>query len=220
MISSNWVLDPDKFLTREEVNRLPEKARKRAAAAITRGNKVAVRDYFIVDLALSTGLRVAEMADLKCKDIFLRDRFCALLVRNGKGGKKRLVRFNGAFKGHYNEYIVWKQTVGEPTGPGKSFRDISLYHPGGEYSGQAVTFVSVLKVARPLIQKNARNVRNIAIGPKVQTKSPESAGTTGRQSRALVKVMIARRIAEVSLFYNPHKNYYLTRLFFYGNIPI
>ena len=118
MIRSNWVLDPGKFLSREEVNRLLETARKKAAAAITRGNKVAVRDYFIVDLALSTGLRVAEIADLKCKDIFLRERFNALLVRNGKGGKKRLVRFNGAFKQHYNEYILWKQTVGEPIGLG------------------------------------------------------------------------------------------------------
>jgi integrase/recombinase XerD len=117
MFKSNWVLDPEKFLSREEVNRLIETARKRASVAIARGNKVAVRDYFIVDLALSTGLRVAEIADLKCKDIFLRERFCALLVRNGKGGKKRLVRFNGSFKQHYDEYICWKQSVGEPVGP-------------------------------------------------------------------------------------------------------
>jgi integrase/recombinase XerD len=116
MIRSNWVLDPGKFLGREEVNRLLETARKRAEAATARGNKVAIRDCFIVDLALSTGLRVMEIADLKCKDIFLRDRFCALLVRNGKGGKKRLVRFNGAFKQHYEEYILWKQNVGEPVG--------------------------------------------------------------------------------------------------------
>jgi len=116
MIKSNWVLDPGKFLTREEVNRLLETAKKRAELALARGNKVAVRDYFIVDLALSTGLRVAEIADLKCKDIFLRDRFCALLVRNGKGGKKRLVRFNGSFKSHYMAFVAWKQTVGEPTG--------------------------------------------------------------------------------------------------------
>jgi len=116
MIKSNWVLDPGKFLSRQEVDRLLETARKRAELAVARGNKVAVRDYFIVDLALSTGLRVAEIADLKCGDIFLRERFCALLVRNGKGGKKRLVRFNGAFKKHYEEYILWKQTVGEPTG--------------------------------------------------------------------------------------------------------
>ncbi len=116
MIRSNWVLDPGKFLSREEVNRLLETARKRAEAAIARGNKVAVRDYFIVDLALSTGLRVGEISDLKCKDIFLREHFCALLVRNGKGGKKRLVRFNGAFKRHYEKFISWKQSVGEPTG--------------------------------------------------------------------------------------------------------
>ena len=118
MISSNWILDPGKFLSRQEVDRLLETARKKSAAAITRGNKVAVRDYFIVDLALSTGLRVAEIADLKCKDIFLRERFNALLVRNGKGGKKRLVRFNGAFRQRYNEYILWKQTTGEPIGLG------------------------------------------------------------------------------------------------------
>lgn len=118
MNRSNWVLDPGKFLAREEVNRLLETARKRAEVAITQGNKVAVRDCFIVDLALSTGLRVAEIADLKCSDIFLRERFCALLVRNGKGGKKRLVRFNGAFKKHYEEYLLWKQSIGEPTGPG------------------------------------------------------------------------------------------------------
>jgi integrase/recombinase XerD len=118
MIRSNWVLDPGKFLSREEVNRLLETARKRAEIALARGHKVAVRDYFVVDLALSTGLRVAEIADLKCKDIFLRDGFCALLVRNGKGGKKRLVRFNGAFKKHYEEYVRWKQMAGELIGPG------------------------------------------------------------------------------------------------------
>jgi integrase/recombinase XerC len=118
MFKSNWVLDPGKFLSREEVNRLIETARKRTAVAISRGNKVAVRDYFIVDLALSTGLRVAEIAALNLSDIFLQERFCALLVRNGKGGKKRLVRFNGSFKQHYNEYVLWKQAVGEPVGLG------------------------------------------------------------------------------------------------------
>ena len=118
MIQSNWVLDPGKFLTREEASRLLETLRKRARIALARGNKVAVRDYFIIDLALSTGLRVMEIAQLKCGDIFLRAPACMLLVRNGKGGKKRLVRFNGAFKRHFEEYVCWKQTVGEPTEPG------------------------------------------------------------------------------------------------------
>jgi len=118
MFRSNWVLDPSKFLTPEEANRLLETVRRRAKAAGARGNKVAVRDYFIIDLALSTGLRVMEIAALKCGDVFLRDGFCALLVRKGKGGRKRLVRFNGTFKQHYNEYIRWKENIGEAVGPG------------------------------------------------------------------------------------------------------
>lgn len=118
MFRSNWVLDPGKFLTPEEAKRLLETARRRAKVALARGNKVAVRDYFIVDLALATGLRVMEIAQLKCGDVFLRGPVCLLLIRNGKGGKKRLVRFNGTFKRDYEQYMLWKQTVGEPTGAG------------------------------------------------------------------------------------------------------
>ena len=81
-----------------------------------KGNKVAVRDYFIIHLALSTGLRVMEIAQLKCGDIFVGDNISSLIVRRGKGGKKRLVWFNGSFRRHYNNYILWKQSTGEPTG--------------------------------------------------------------------------------------------------------
>jgi hypothetical protein len=49
MMRSNWVLDPGKFLTAEEASRLRETTSKRAAAALARGNKVAVRDHFIPD---------------------------------------------------------------------------------------------------------------------------------------------------------------------------
>jgi integrase/recombinase XerD len=89
-----------------------------------------------VDMALSTGLRVAEIANLKCKDIFLKDHFCALLVRNGKGGKKRLVRFNGAFKRHYEKFISWKQSIGEPTGLGDPL--LLSSNTGGHMSTRAL----------------------------------------------------------------------------------
>ena len=76
-----------------------------------------MRDYFVVDLALSTGLRVMEIGQLKCGDVFVQDQVALLLVRNGKGGKRRLVRFSQAFKRHYQEYVRWKQALGEPTAP-------------------------------------------------------------------------------------------------------
>ena len=111
----NWVLEPIKFLSLEEAKRLLQSAKERAEAAIVRGLKVPVRDYFIIDLALSTGLRVMEIAQLNCGDVFIQDTIGSLLVRNGKGGKKRLVRFNETFKRHLEEYISWKKSVGEPT---------------------------------------------------------------------------------------------------------
>ena len=40
----------------------------------------------------------------------------AAIVRRGKGGKKRLVRFNSEFKQHYDEYLIWKQVGEEPIG--------------------------------------------------------------------------------------------------------
>ena len=38
------------------------------------------------------------------------------MVRNGKCGKRRLVKFNDSLKEHLNEYLSWKQDISEPTG--------------------------------------------------------------------------------------------------------
>jgi len=98
----NWVLEPDKFLSLQEATMLLETVRVRAETAIAQGHKISVRDYFIVDLALSTGLRVTEIAQLNCGDVFIQDNKCSVLVRKGKGVKKRLVRFDGSFMSGVN----------------------------------------------------------------------------------------------------------------------
>ena len=113
----NWILEPSKYLTKEEAKKLLETARCRAEVVFAKKRKVAIRDYLIVDLALSTGLRVMEIAQLDCGDFFIRDGISSLLVRNGKCGKRRLVKFNDSLKEHLKEYLSWKQGIGEPTGP-------------------------------------------------------------------------------------------------------
>lgn len=50
----NWVLEPIKFLSLEEAKRLLQSAKERAEAAIVRGLKVPVRDYFIIELSAFT----------------------------------------------------------------------------------------------------------------------------------------------------------------------
>jgi len=109
-----WVLDESKFLSTGEVRRLLRAAEARAHSGEASGNNAAVRDYFIVHLGLSTGLRVSEMANLKCGHLFLGDGMASLVVRMGKGGKTRSVPFNGAFKSHVEQYLRWKEQTGEP----------------------------------------------------------------------------------------------------------
>ena len=116
MATFDWIIDPSKFLSLQEVKKLLETARRLSEKALLFDHITPVRDYFIIHLALATGLRVMEIAQLKCGDIYLDGDTSSLIVRKGKCGKRRLVRFNRDFKEHYEEYIRWKQAREEPFG--------------------------------------------------------------------------------------------------------
>ena len=90
-----WVLDERKFLTDEEIEHLKRNCRTK-------------KEKLIINLGLLAGLRVSEVADLKCGDISLGIATSSLTVRNGKGGKPRLVRFNGELKLSIMEYLKYK----------------------------------------------------------------------------------------------------------------
>ena len=111
----NWTLDPDKFLSREDAIRLLATAADDAKCACLSQAQIAIRNHCIIDLGLTTGLRVMEISQLKCGDVFLKDGVSSVLVRKGKGGKRRLVFFNGVFKKHCREYLKWMQSVGQST---------------------------------------------------------------------------------------------------------
>lgn len=108
----NWRLDETRFLTSREVNRLREKTKIQSES----GRKAGARDWLIIDLALSTGLRLGEIAGLKCGDLMIQEGCSSLIVRCGKGGKSRIVRFGPALKSHLQEFFSWKQCVGEEIG--------------------------------------------------------------------------------------------------------
>ncbi|HML73185.1 MAG TPA: tyrosine-type recombinase/integrase [Anaerohalosphaeraceae bacterium] len=133
---TNWVLEPCKFLNKDEAGRLLNAAEHRAQVAKNAGNKTAIRDYFIVHLAMATGLRVMEIAALKCGDVFLDEKMCSILVRKGKGNKKRLVFFSGPFRQHCKEYFKWKQRIAESIGPEEPL--IVSSNTGGHLTTRAI----------------------------------------------------------------------------------
>ena len=117
MKSNTWELDPRKFLPKKDAEKLLAVAKNRAESAYPKEKKTAVRDYFIIHLGLAAGLRVMEMAALNCNDLGTEDILPSLLVKKGKGNKRRRVFFNGLFKQHCKEYLAWKQSIGESIEP-------------------------------------------------------------------------------------------------------
>ena len=109
----SWVLDESKYLKSEEVKKLRETCRKLREKGVRTKNFVLVRDWFMVELGLFTGLRVEEMTNLNCGDLFLENTESSLIVRRGKGDKKRVVMLNTEFKKECLWFLNYKKRIGQ-----------------------------------------------------------------------------------------------------------
>lgn len=69
--------------------------------------RIGLRNYVLVALLWSTGLRISELCDLNWRDMDLEESF--LLVRKGKGGKQRQVFFNERLR---KLFIHYRQQMG------------------------------------------------------------------------------------------------------------
>jgi len=105
------------FLTPEQVRSLKEHCRRRAEEAPSDRRGRPVRDWAIIHVALDAGLRVSEICALQIRDVILDNAHASLIVRHGKGDKKRGVRIGTSLREHLAAFIAWKETAGEPTGP-------------------------------------------------------------------------------------------------------
>ena len=105
-----WIITPDKYLTPEEVKQLRKTCYDAALLAKVKGIQAPVRDALIIELALGTGLRVSEISNLKVEDLHLKKGQNSLVVRNGKGGKDRLVTISNKLKKTILEYLNYRKS--------------------------------------------------------------------------------------------------------------
>jgi len=105
----SWVVDETKYFDSGKLKKL-RKALKKAKETGLRKNKIIpVRDWFMVELGLFTGLRVEEMVNLKASDLHLQRKQSSLIVKRGKGNKSRTVYFSETFKNECLFYLNWKE---------------------------------------------------------------------------------------------------------------
>jgi integrase/recombinase XerD len=73
--------------------------------------------WVIIARRFTTGARVAEICNVKIKDLDLQKKEPKILI-HGKGGKKRWVYISQSLRKHLLEYHVWKKkSVDEPVEP-------------------------------------------------------------------------------------------------------
>ncbi len=103
------------FLTPDQVQALKTYCQEIAQAPTSDGRTDPIRDWSILHVALDSGLRVSEICALQLRDVILDRAHASLIVRDGKGHKKRGVRIGSALCDHLARFIEWKETEGQPT---------------------------------------------------------------------------------------------------------
>ncbi len=103
------------FLAPDQVQALKTYCQRNAEDPSPDGRADPVRDWAILHVALDSGLRVSEICALQICDVVLDRAHASLIVRDGKGHKKRGVRIGSALCDHLAEFIDWKGRVGQST---------------------------------------------------------------------------------------------------------
>ncbi len=103
------------FMTPQQTLALKEHCRRKVQDPVPDERKHPVRDWAILHLALDAGLRVSEICSLRIRDLILDSDNASLIVRHGKGNKKRGVKIGNALRIHLAEFLAWKEEKGEST---------------------------------------------------------------------------------------------------------
>ncbi len=104
-----------KWLSRQDQHRLLRALQRAEQGANTeRRRALTARDAALVSLMLNAGLRVSETVDLDARDVTLSQRRGAVIVRFGKGGKRREVPLNRDAR---LAVAGWLRLRGSGTGP-------------------------------------------------------------------------------------------------------
>ena len=106
-----WVMDERKCLNTTEIKKLRKSYTSDRACGLRCEKFSPVRNWFMIELGLNTGLRVEEMASLKHSDLII-DNGRSSIVVIGKGNKKRAVWINADFKRKCQLYFSYKERFG------------------------------------------------------------------------------------------------------------
>lgn len=108
------MIDRKKYLDANEVKRLRTVTAAKSITDLDAGRVGGVMSWMIVDLALSTGLRVSEMAELKLQDISLKRRYITVHRLKRRTPYRESLAIGRELVKHLRTFTKWKRERGEP----------------------------------------------------------------------------------------------------------
>jgi integrase len=143
----NYRITRDMFFSESQAKRLPTICQRKSRGQPDRTKRIWLVRHMVVLLALSSGLRVSELAALCIGDLFLVGTEHYLIVRNGKGGKRRDVYLDKRLTRQLVQFIKRKEKWQDPTS-----LDAPLFsgRGGNHYTTTALnlSFKQALKAAK------------------------------------------------------------------------
>ena len=117
-MTKSYTIGREKFLDRDARSKLLRTCQERAELDLLHGRRTWPVRFMLIDLALYSGLRVMEITDLKIADLNLKAGDPYLVVRKGKGSRRRDVYMDKGLVKHLKEFIALKRkTWGESVDP-------------------------------------------------------------------------------------------------------
>lgn len=111
----NYRITRDKFFSDSQVKQLITTCQRLARSQPERDKRHWLVRAMLVSLALHSGLRVSELAALRIGDLSLNGNEHYLIVRRGKGGRRRDVYLDNKLTSQLNDFIRKKSRWGENT---------------------------------------------------------------------------------------------------------
>lgn len=110
--SFKWTIGENKIVTIADVDRIRNTCLKLKREGTRLRKFFLVRDWFMIELGLFTGLRVDEMRQLKVGDLLINENQSSVFIHKGKGGRKRSVWINTEFKKICQDFLTLKKSFG------------------------------------------------------------------------------------------------------------
>jgi integrase/recombinase XerD len=107
-------IDGIKYFTELQIKMLRRSVREQADLDQSKGRITAIREWMVVDLITSSGMRVGEAANVRCGDLKIGYSECEVFVRCGKGSRSRHIQIPKGLKQHLKRFLKWKENRNEP----------------------------------------------------------------------------------------------------------